>query len=158
MAADGQVTMNDTIVKQGARKLHRLHENTVLAGFAGAGADCLTLLERFEEKLNIYSGNLARSAVELAKTWRTDKMLRHLDALLLVMNASQIFLLSGRGDVIEPDQGVVAIGSGGNFALAAARALLRNTELASEEIARQALEIAAEICVYTNDQITMETV
>ncbi|HSV31672.1 MAG TPA: ATP-dependent protease subunit HslV [Atribacteraceae bacterium] len=158
MAGDGQVTMNEAIVKQGARKLHRLYNDKMLAGFAGAGADCLTLLERFEEKLNIYSGNLARSAVELAKTWRTDKVLRHLDALLMVMNSSQIFLLSGRGDVIEPDEGIIAIGSGGNYALAAARALLRNTSLSSEDIARQAMHIAAEICVYTNDRIVVESV
>ena len=128
-----------------------------MAGFAGAGADCLTLLDRFEEKLNAYSGNLSRAAIELAKMWRTDKVLRNLEALLLVMDLEHVLIISGKGDVIEPDESIAAIGSGGNYALAAAKALYRNTDLDAETIARRSLEIAAEICIYTNDQIHLET-
>ncbi len=157
MACDGQVTMNEAVIKGSAQKIRTLYEGEVLAGFAGAGADCLTLLERFEERLNQFSGNLARASIELAKLWRTDKILRHLDALLLVMDRNQMYLLSGRGDVIEPDEPIAAIGSGGNFALAAARALYRHTDLDAENIARHALGIASEICVYTNNAIITES-
>lgn len=157
MACDGQVTMSETIVKRGARKIRRLYQDRVLAGFAGSGADCLTLLERLEEKLNMYGGNLPRAAIELAKMWRTDKILRQLDALLLAMDTSHIFIISGRGDVIEPDEPVAAIGSGGNYALAAAKALLRHTSFTACDIARIALQIASEICIYTNDTIFLET-
>lgn len=157
MACDGQVTMNEAVLKRGARKIRRLYQDRVLAGFAGSGADCLTLLERLEEKLNTYSGNLPRAAIELAKMWRTDKVLRQLDALLLAMDALHIFIVSGRGDVIEPDEPVAAIGSGGNYALAAAKALLRHTSLDACAIARTALEIASEICIYTNNTVFLET-
>ncbi|MCX6090379.1 MAG: ATP-dependent protease subunit HslV [Atribacterota bacterium] len=157
MACDGQVTMNETVFKKKARKIQRLYQGKVLAGFAGSGADCLTLLERFEEKLNTYSGNLARAAIELAKMWRTDKILKQLEALLLVMDSHQMLIISGRGDVIEPDETLAAIGSGGNFALAAGKALFRNTNLETEDIVRISLSIASEICIYTNDQITLET-
>ncbi len=157
MACDGQVTMNEAVLKHGARKIRRLYQDRVLAGFAGSGADCLTLLERLEEKLNMYGGNLPRAAIELAKTWRTDKILRQLDALLLAMDSSHIFIISGRGDVIEPDEPVAAIGSGGNYALAAAKALLRHTDLSASGVARTALEIASEICIYTNSNILLET-
>ncbi|QPM69292.1 ATP-dependent protease subunit HslV [Atribacter laminatus] len=157
MACDGQVTMNESVLKRGAKKIRTLYQGKVLAGFAGAGADCLTLLDRFEEKLNSYSGNLARAAIELAKMWRTDKVLRHLEALLLAMDLEHVLIISGKGDVIEPDESIAAIGSGGNYALAAAKALYRNTDMNSEVIARRSLEIAAEICIYTNDQIYLET-
>ena len=156
MACDGQVTMNESILKKGANKIRILYQGKVLAGFAGAGADCLTLLDRFEEKLNAYSGNLPRAAIELAKMWRTDKILRQLEALLLVMDLEHMLIISGKGDVIEPDETIAAIGSGGNYALASAKALYRNTELDAESIARRSLEIAAEICIYTNDQIHLE--
>lgn len=157
MACDGQVTMSETVVKRGAKKIRRLYQDRILAGFAGSGADCLTLLERLEEKLNMYGGNLPRAAIELAKMWRTDKILRQLDALLLAMDLSHIFIISGRGDVIEPDEPVAAIGSGGNYALAAAKALLRHTSFNARDIARIALQIASEICIYTNDNIFLET-
>ncbi|NLJ50207.1 MAG: ATP-dependent protease subunit HslV [Candidatus Atribacteria bacterium] len=157
MACDGQVTMNESVLKRGAKKIRTLYQGKVLTGFAGAGADCLTLLDRFEEKLNSYGGNLSRAAIELAKTWRTDKVLRHLEALLLAMDLEHILIISGKGDVIEPDESMAAIGSGGNYALAAAKALYRNTDMNSEEIARYSLEIAAEICIYTNDHIHLET-
>lgn len=156
MAADGQVTMGDTIVKHGAKKLRRLANQQVLAGFAGSTADAQALFTRFEAKLEEYRGNLERAAVELAKDWRTDRMLRRLDALLIVANTRHVFLLSGNGDLIEPDDGVIAIGSGGPYALAAARALVAHTTLSAMGIAEESMRIAAGICIYTNDQINME--
>ena len=158
MACDGQVTMNETVLKGGARKIRRIYQDRVLAGFAGSGADGLTLLERLEEKLNYHSGNLPRAAIELAKSWRTDKVLRQLDALLLAMDKEHILIISGRGDVVEPDEPVAAIGSGGNFALAAAKALWRETDKEAEDIARISLQIASEICIYTNSNMTVETI
>ena len=157
MAGDGQVTLGNTVMKMGASKLRTMLKGNVLAGFAGSTADAFSLFTRFEAKLEEYRGNLERAAVELARDWRTDKHLRRLEAMLLVCNAERTFLLSGNGDVIEPDDGVIAIGSGGAFALSAARALLRNTEFSAEEIARKSMEIAAEICIYTNDTIRVET-
>jgi ATP-dependent HslUV protease subunit HslV len=156
MAGDGQVTLGQTIVKGKARKVRRLSEGRILAGFAGASADAFTLLDRFEAKLKGHQQNLARAAVELAKDWRTDRYLRKLEAMLIVMDAQSTLLLSGTGDVVEPDEGVVAIGSGGNFALAAARALLDHTQLSAAEVAREALRVASQICVYTNDSIVLE--
>ncbi len=156
LAADGQVTVGDTVVKHGARKLRRLWNGQVLAGFAGSTADAQALFIKFEGKLEEYRGNLERAAVELAKDWRTDRVLRRLDAVLLVANPKHIFLLSGNGDLIEPDDGVIAIGSGGPYALAAARALLEHTRLTAPEIAREAMRIAAAICIYTNEQILVE--
>ncbi len=156
MAADGQVTLGDAILKHTARKVRRLYEGKVLAGFAGSTADAFSLFGRFESKLEQYAGNIGRAAVELAKDWRTDKMLRSLEALLIVSDPSQSFLISGTGDVIEPDEGIVAIGSGGSYALAAARALYDNTELPAREIAEKSLRIAGQICIYTNDQIMVE--
>jgi ATP-dependent HslUV protease subunit HslV len=156
MAADGQVTMGEAVFKHSAKKLRRLYQDKILAGFAGSTADAFSLFSRFESKLEQYAGNLGRAAVELAKDWRTDKMLRSLEALLVVADAHQTFLLSGTGDVIEPDEGIAAIGSGGSYALAAARALMENTELSAREIAEKALRIAGQICIYTNDQITIE--
>jgi ATP-dependent HslUV protease subunit HslV len=156
MAADGQVTLGDTIVKHGAKKLRRLSNREVLAGFAGTTADAQALFTRFESKLEEYRGNLERAAVELAKDWRTDRMLRRLDALLVVANRRHIFLLSGNGDLIEPDDGVIAVGSGGPFALAAARSLIANTSLSAAEIARESMRVAAGICIYTNENIIME--
>ncbi|MEZ4256130.1 MAG: ATP-dependent protease subunit HslV [Polyangiales bacterium] len=158
MAGDGQVSLGATIMKGQARKVRRLAEGSVVAGFAGASADAFTLLDRFEAKLKEHRGGLQRAAVELAKDWRTDRYLRRLEAMLVVMNAETTLLLSGTGDVIEPDEGVVAIGSGGPYALAAARALLRKTTLSAKDVAREAISIAAEICVYTNDQIVLEEV
>lgn len=155
MAGDGQVSLGHTVLKGNAAKVRRIYEDRVIAGFAGATADAFTLLELFEAKLKSYSGNLLRSAVELAKDWRTDRMLRRLEAMMLVTDGKQMLLLSGSGDVIEPEDGVLAIGSGGNYALAAARALVSNTKLNSAEIAQKSLEIAAEICVYTNGNIIM---
>lgn len=156
LAGDGQVTMGSAIVKGGARKVRRMAEGTIVAGFAGSAADGMTLFDRLETKLQEYGNNLMRAAVELAKDWRTDKFLRRLEALLIVADRKQVLLLSGTGDVIQPDDGVVAIGSGGSYALAAARALLRHTELGAREVAEQALLIAAEICVYTNKELTIE--
>jgi ATP-dependent HslUV protease subunit HslV len=156
MAADGQVTMGDAVFKHTARKIRRLYQDKILAGFAGSTADAFSLFSRFENKLEQYAGNLGRAAVELAKDWRTDKMLRNLEALLVVSDLNQTFLLSGSGDVIEPDEGIAAIGSGGSYALAAARALMQNTELPAREIAEKALRIAGQICIYTNDNITVE--
>lgn len=156
MAADGQVTMGDAVIKQSARKVRRLYQDKVLAGFAGSTADAFSLFGRFESKLEQYAGNLGRAAVELAKEWRTDKMLRNLEALLIVADPHQIFLIGGAGDVIEPDEGVMAIGSGGSYAMAAARALLGNTELSAREIAEKSLRIAGDICIYTNGHITVE--
>ena len=156
MAADGQVTLGESVIKHTARKIRRLYQDKVLAGFAGSTADAFSLFSRFEAKLEQYAGNLGRSAVELAKDWRTDKMLRNLEALLLVADLHQTYLISGAGDVIEPDEGITAIGSGGSYALAAARALVQNTELSAREIAEKSLRIAGQICIYTNDQITIE--
>lgn len=157
IAGDGQVTLGDsTVIKHGARKVRALHGGKVLAGFAGSAADAFTLFEKFEEQLASYHGNLLRAAVELAKEWRTDRVLRRLEALLVVMDRETLLVISGDGDVIEPDDGVVAIGSGGPYAMAAARALLKHTDLPAHEIAREALLLAAEICVYTNTHITVE--
>ena len=156
MAADGQVTLGESVIKHSARKIRRLYQEKVLAGFAGSTADAFSLFSRFEAKLEQYAGNLGRSAVELAKDWRTDKMLRNLEALLVVADLHQTYLISGAGDVIEPDEGISAIGSGGSYALAAARALIQNTEMPAREIAEKSLRIAGQICIYTNDQITIE--
>ncbi len=155
IAGDGQVTVGDAVMKHTARKIRLLREGKVLAGFAGSTADALTLFDKFEAQLNTAQGNLRKAAVELTKEWRTDKYLRRLEAMLVVADSEQILVLSGDGDVIEPDGGVIAIGSGGNYAQAAARALLQYTELSAAEIARAALEIAASICIYTNNQITL---
>jgi ATP-dependent HslUV protease subunit HslV len=157
MAGDGQVTLGQTVMKGKARKVRRLGEGgRVVAGFAGASADAFTLLDRFEAKLKGHQHNLGRASVELAKEWRTDRFLRRLEAMLIVMDSSTTLLISGTGDVIEPDEGVIAIGSGGNYALAAARALVQHTALGATEIARESLRIASEICVYTNDNIIVE--
>jgi ATP-dependent HslUV protease subunit HslV len=156
MAADGQVTMAEHILKHSAKKIRRLYQEKILAGFAGSTADAFNLFTRFESKLEQYAGNLNRSAVELAKDWRTDKMLRNLEALLVVADQSQTFLISGSGDVIDPDEPIAAIGSGGSFAIAAARALMENTDLSAHEIAAKAMKIAADICIYTNDRVTYE--
>ena len=156
MAADGQVTLGESVIKHSARKIRRLYQDKILAGFAGSTADAFSLFSRFEAKLEQYAGNLGRSAVELAKDWRTDKMLRNLEALLVVADLNQTFLISGSGDVIEPDEGIAAIGSGGSFALAAARALVENSDLPARAIAEKSLRIAGQICIYTNDKITIE--
>lgn len=157
MAGDGQVTLGDnTIVKAKARKVRRLYHDRILAGFAGSVADAFTLFDKFEVTLEKYRGNLARAVVELAKEWRSDRVLRRLEAQLLVADGKQIFLVSGSGEVIEPDDGVAAIGSGGSFALAAARALISFSDLPASEIAEQSLHIAADLCVYTNHEITVE--
>ncbi|ADU96309.1 ATP-dependent protease subunit HslV [Thermovibrio ammonificans] len=156
MAGDGQVTLGNTVFKNGARKVRKLYGGRVLAGFAGSVADAFSLLERFEDKLQTYGGNLLKSAVELAKDWRTDRILRRLEAMLLVADKSRILLISGNGDVIEPDIPVMAVGSGGPYAQAAATALYQNTELPAAEIARKALEIAGNICIYTNTNIVVE--
>ena len=158
LAGDGQVTLGDTVMKSGARKVRRLYNEKILAGFAGASADAFSLLARFEGKLEQFHGNLERAAVELSKEWRTDKILRHLEALLIVTDEKSSFLLSGNGDVIAPDGGALAIGSGGPYALAAARALLEHTELSAREIAERALHIAGEICIYTNQNIVIEEI
>jgi ATP-dependent HslUV protease subunit HslV len=158
MAGDGQVTMGQNIaMKHTARKVRSIYKDKVMIGFAGATADAFTLSERFEKKLEAHSGNLTRAAVELAKDWRTDKYLRRLEAMLLAADAETILIISGTGDVIEPDDGLAAIGSGGPYALAAARALARNTDLPVREIAERAMHIAAELCVYTNDNLTVLT-
>lgn len=157
MAGDGQVTTGDTILKHSARKVRKVYDGKVLGGFAGATADAFTLFEKFEGKLEKYSGNLTRAAVELAKDWRSDRVLRRLEAMMVVANTSTSLLLSGSGDVIEPDDGILAIGSGGNYALAAARALAKHTDLDAATIAQEAMRLAGEICVYTNDSITTET-
>ena len=156
LAGDGQVTLGDTVVKQNARKIRRLYNGRILAGFAGSSADSFALFARFESKLEQYRGNLERSVVELAKDWRTDRMLRRLEAMLVVADASATFLLSGTGDLIEPDDGIVAIGSGGPYAMAAAKALTRHTELDARTIAEEALTVAAGICIYTNASVTIE--
>jgi ATP-dependent HslUV protease subunit HslV len=156
MAGDGQVTLGNTIIKSGARKVRRLYKDKVLVGFAGATADAFTLAGRLENQLTAHSGNLARAAVELAQEWRTDKVLRRLEAMLLAADKNSLFLLSGTGDVIEPEQGVAAIGSGAPYALAAARALLGHSRLSLEETARQSMAIAADICIYTNHNLVLE--
>ena len=158
LAGDGQVTLGDTVVKQSARKIRRLYNDKVLAGFAGSAADSFALFARFEAKLEQYRGNIERSAVELAKDWRTDRVLRRLEAMLVVLDARSTFLLSGNGDLIEPDDGIVGIGSGGGYALAAARALARHTTLDARAIAETAMAVAAGICIYTNANITIEEV
>ena len=158
MAGDGQVSLGQTVMKAHARKVRRIADGKVVAGFAGASADAFTLLDRFEQKLKEHSGSLPRAAVELAKEWRTDRFLRRLEAMLVVMDEKATLLVSGTGDVIEPDEGVLAIGSGGPYALSAARALVRHTTMSAREIAESALKIAGEICVYTNQEIVIEEV
>jgi ATP-dependent HslUV protease subunit HslV len=158
MAGDGQVTMGDQIVKEGARKVRRLYDGGVLAGFAGSTADAMTLLERFERRLEENKGNLTKSAVDLVKEWRLDRALRRLEALMLVADREETLLLSGSGDVIEPEGDVASIGSGSGFALAAARALLEASDWGAERIARKAIEIASQICIYTNDAIVLEVI
>jgi len=157
MAGDGQVTIGNTVVKAGARKVRKLYQDRVLAGFAGAAADAFTLFARFEAKLEEHRGNLARSAVELAKDWRSDRVLRRLEALLAVADREHAFIVSGTGDLIEPDDGLIGIGSGGAFALAAARALVGHSDLDAKAIVTEAMRIAADICIYTNDHISVET-
>jgi ATP-dependent HslUV protease subunit HslV len=156
LAGDGQVTLGDHVMKHTAKKIRRLFEGKVLAGFAGSTADALSLFERFEGKLQEFHGNLQRASVELAKEWRKDRALRHLEALLVVADSKGTFLLSGNGDVIEPDDGLCAIGSGGPYALAAARALARHSKLGAKEIAQEAMRVASEICIYTNGNVTFE--
>ncbi|HTX17825.1 MAG TPA: ATP-dependent protease subunit HslV [Bacteroidota bacterium] len=156
LASDGQVTLGNTVVKHTAKKVQKLYNNSILVGFAGAAADAFTLMERFEEKLQKHQGNLERSAVELAKDWRMDKYLRRLEAMIGVLDKQHAYIISGTGDVITPDDGIVAIGSGGPYALAAARMLLKYTSLSSREIVEQAMKTAADICIYTNEHITIE--
>ena len=156
LAGDGQVTLGETIMKGSAKKVRRLYNDRILAGFAGATADAFSLLTRFESKLEQYHGNLERASIELSKEWRTDKLLRHLEALLVVADNKSSFLLSGNGDVIAPDDGVLAIGSGGSYALAAARALMKHTKLSARDVAFEALTIAGEICIYSNQNIVVE--
>ena len=156
MAGDGQVTMGSEIVKHSARKIRRLYNNKILAGFAGSTADALSLFSRFEEKLQEHHGKLSRAAVELAREWRTDKSLRHLEALLLVADETDTLIVSGNGDVIEPDEPMAAVGSGGSFAVAAALALFKNTTLSARQIAEEAMAVSAKICIYTNDKIHFE--
>ena len=156
LAGDGQVTLGNTVVKQGARKIRRLYNDNILAGFAGSAADSFALFARFEAKLEQYRGNLERSAVELAKDWRTDRALRRLEAMLIVLDRRSMFLLSGTGDLIEPDEGIIGIGSGGPFAQSAATALSRHTAMSPREIAQHAMTIASEICIYTNAHLTIE--
>jgi ATP-dependent HslUV protease, peptidase subunit HslV len=158
IAGDGQVTLGDTVIKQTARKIRRVYNDRVLVGFAGATADAFALFSRLESKLEQFQGNLNRAAVELAQEWRTDRALRHLEAFLLATDGKTVYLLSGTGDVIEPDDGILAVGSGGTFALSAARALVRHTKLPAAKIAREALKIASEICVYTNSEIIVEEI
>lgn len=157
MGGDGQVTLDHTVMKAGAQKVRRMYDDRVIAGFAGSAADGLALFSRFETKLETYNGNLRRAAVQLGSEWRTDKMLRNLEALLIVADADVSMLISGNGDVIEPDDGILVIGSGGSIALAAARALLRHTDFDAERVVREAMGIAAELDIYTNDQLTVET-
>jgi ATP-dependent HslUV protease subunit HslV len=156
LAGDGQVTFGTTVLKQGARKIRRLYNESILAGFAGSAADSFALFSRFEAKLEQYRGNLERSAVELARDWRTDRLLRRLEAMMIVADRKSTFLLSGTGDLIEPDDGIVAVGSGGPFAMAAARALARHSQLNARQIAEEAMAIAADICIYTNPHLTIE--
>ena len=156
MGGDGQVTMGESVIKHKARKIRRLYNEKVLAGFAGSTADALSLFSRFEQKLDEFHGNLSRAVVELAKEWRTDRALRHLEALLLVADQKVTYLVSGNGDVIEPDDGIVAIGSGGPYALASARALAKHTKLNAREIVQEAMQLAGQICIYTNEQTVVE--
>ena len=156
LAGDGQVTLGDTVMKGSARKVRRIHEDSVLVGFAGATADAFTLFERFEGKIAEYKGDITRASVELAKEWRTDRMLRRLEAMLLVADRTSILLISGTGDVIEPDEGAIAIGSGGQYACAAALAYLDSSDLSAVDIAKRAMKIASDICIYTNDSIVVE--
>jgi ATP-dependent HslUV protease subunit HslV len=156
LAGDGQVTLGNTVVKHGARKIRRLYNDSILAGFAGSAADSFALFSRFEAKLEQYRGNLERAAVELARDWRTDRLLRRLEAMLVVADRKTTFLISGTGDLIEPDDGIVAVGSGGPFAMAAARALVRHSGLDARQIADEAMRIAADICIYTNPNLTIE--
>ena len=158
VAGDGQVTVGDVVMKHRAAKVRRLHRDQVVVGFAGAVADAFTLFDRFEQQLERHGGNLLRSSVALSKEWRTDKYLRHLDAMLVASNGQQLLLLSGDGEIIEPDDDIASIGSGGPYAHAAARALVENTTLDAEEIARRALHIAAELCIYTNDNVVVEVI
>jgi ATP-dependent HslUV protease subunit HslV len=158
IGGDGQVTMGNTVMKHNARKVRKLHNDTVLAGFAGATADAFTLIEKFEGRLEEYHGNLARAAVELAKEWRTSKMLRQLEALLIVADAEHTLIISGTGDVIEPEDGIAAIGSGGPYAQAAAQALMKHSALDAATVVKEAMEIASRICIYTNSQIVMEEI
>ena len=157
IAGDGQVTVGNTVMKHGAAKVRRLYHDKIIAGFAGSAADAFALFSRFEQKLEEYRGNLERSVVELAKDWRLDKYLRQLQAFLIVANNDKAFLISGTGDLIQPDDGILAIGSGGSFALAAARALMKHTSMTAAEVAAESMKIAASICIYTNDNITVET-
>jgi len=156
IASDGQVTLGDTVMKHGAKKLRRLYNEKILAGFAGSSADSFALFSRFESKLEQFHGNLSRAAVELAKDWRTDRALRHLEAVMIVADDKTTFLIAGNGDLIEPDDGIVAIGSGGAYALAASRALSKYTNLSAREIAEEAMHIAGKICIYTNESVTIE--
>ncbi len=156
LAADGQVTLGESVIKHSAKKTRRLYNDKIVAGFAGSTADALSLFARFENKLQEYHGNLPRAAVELAKDWRTDRSLRHLDALLLVADAKNTFLISGNGDVIEPDDGISAIGSGGSYAVSAARALAKHTKLSAKDIVQEAMRIASEICIFTNANFSIE--
>ena len=157
IGGDGQVSYDETVLKTSANKIRRMHDGKILAGFAGSAADALTLFERFEAKLEEFDGNLPRAAVELAKEWRTDKYLRRLEALMAVIDRKHALWISGNGDVVEPDDNVVSIGSGGNYALAAARALMKHSKLGAEDVVRESLKVAASICVYTNDKIVVET-
>ena len=156
LAGDGQVTLGDTVIKHGAKKIRRLYNNKILSGFAGSSADSFALFSRFESKLEQFHSNLGRAAVELAKDWRTDRSLRHLEAVMVVADDKNSFLIAGNGDLIEPDDGLIAIGSGGAYALAAARALSKYTSLSAREIAQEAMQIAAKICIYTNDSVSVE--
>jgi len=156
LGSDGQVTFSNTVLKHNTKKVRKIYDNKVLAGFAGSTADALTLFEKFEAKLEQYKGNLPRAAVELAKDWRTDRYLRRLEALLAVMDTKNSFIISGNGDVIEPDDGIVAIGSGGSYATAAARMLIKYSNLSAKDIVKESLEVAADICIYTNNHITIE--
>jgi ATP-dependent HslUV protease subunit HslV len=158
MGGDGQVTLGDTVMKETARKVRRLYQDTILAGFAGSAADAFTLFDKYEKTLEQYHGNLYRAAVELAKEWRTDKYLRHLEALLAVADKKSMLIISGNGEVIQPDDQIMAIGSGGPYALAAARALIQNTALSSSEIVKKAMKITAGICIFTNDQLVIEEI
>ena len=158
LAGDGQVTLGSTVMKRGARKVRKLHNDSILAGFAGSAADSFALFSRFESKLDQYRGNLERAAVELAREWRSDRLLRRLEAMLIVADRSSTFLLSGTGDLIEPDDGIVAVGSGGPYAVAAARALVKHSQLTARDIAAESMAIAADICIYTNTNLTIEEI
>ncbi len=157
MGGDGQVTLGNAVMKHNSKKIRKMHNDSIITGFAGASADAFTLFERFEQKLERYSGNLAKVVVELAKDWRTDRYLRRLEALLAIMDKKSTFLVSGTGDVIEPDDGIIAIGSGGNYALAAARSLIKYSKLDAPQMVEEALKIASEICIYTNDNIHVDS-